>query len=113
MLVVGATTMVPIKQNSFASPGNTTATTPIAGILVILNCLTCINITFTTTVISNNPQPSSFPLYHDGAQLVKLGPGSFAVSIVASMNQSYSKDCKGTISAGQALTFNITLKPSQ
>jgi hypothetical protein len=118
MLIVGATSMIPIMQNSFASSscprcpvqlqGSTTATTTISlptTLLVSVICTNCYSATVTVT--GNNPQPSSFSISDSrGAQPVILLPGSFAVS-VDSLQPTYTGDCKGTISAGQHLTCNI------
>ena len=116
MLIVGATSMVPIMQNSFASQGNTTATTtsssPATGTLVIvLDNPGSISTTFPITVTGNNPQPSSFSLSAENPQIVTLGPGPFAVSTDTSVSLYYSKDCKGTISTGQNLPCLITTVP--
>jgi len=122
MLIVGATSMIPIMQNSFASQGNTTATTTTSSssstagtyLQVVLNNPNDISSAFTVTVTGNNPQPSSFSISATSPQFVKLGPGSFAVSIDTSVPHSFSGDCKGTMSAGQlqSCTIQITA-PSQ
>ena len=115
MLIVGATSMIPMMQNSFASQGNTTTTTtssPATGNLVIvLDNPGSISTTFPITVTGNNPQPSSFALSAENPQIVTLGPGPFAVSTDISVSLYYSKDCKGTISAGQNLQCLITTVP--
>src|SRR4051812_27148412 len=85
MLIVGAASMVPIMQNSFARQDHTTATTtsssPATGTLVIvLDNPNSISTTFPITVTGNNPQPSSFALSAISPQIVTLGPGPFAVS---------------------------------
>jgi hypothetical protein len=116
MLIVVATSMTPIMQNSFASQGNTTTTTssssPATGNLVIvLDNPGSISTTFPITVTGNNPQPSAFALSAENPQIVTLGPGPFAVSTDISVSLYYSKDCKGTISAGQNLQCLITTVP--
>ena len=109
--------MFPIMQNSFASQGSTTATTtlpttPATGTLVIvLDNPGSISTTFPITVTGNNPQPSSFALSAISPQIVTLGPGPFAVFTDTSVSLYYSKDCKGTISAGQNLPCLITTVP--
>jgi len=118
MLIVGATSMIPIIQNSFASQDNTTIFPPpidpppatgTGTLLLSIECISQCNpgTTFPITVTGNNPQPSSFILA--GEQPVKIGPGSFAVSPTSNNQQSpnYSGDCKGTISAGQNLKCSI------
>jgi hypothetical protein len=115
MLIVGATSMIPMMQNSFASQGNTITTTtssPATGNLVIvLDNPGYISTTFPIAVTGNNPQPSSFALSAENPQIVTLGPGPFAVSTDISVSLYYSKDCKDTISAGQNLQCLITTVP--
>src|SRR3954454_16808209 len=121
MLIVGATSMITIMQTSFASQGNTTATTSTSSsssatgtyLQVILNNPNSISSAFTVTVTGNNPQPYSFCLSSISPQFVKLHPGSFAVSIDTGYPHSYSKDCTGTISAGQNLSCTIHITAMQ
>ena len=118
MLIVGATSMIPIIQNSFASQDNTTIFPPpidpppatgTGTLLLSIECISQCNpgTTFPITVTGNNPQPSSFILA--GEQPVKIGPGSFAVSADINVPHSFSGDCKGAISAGQMLTCTIKI----
>jgi hypothetical protein len=120
MLIVGATSMITIMQTSFASQGNTTATTTTSSssatgtyLQVVLNNPNSISSAFTVTVTGNNPQPYSFSLSSISPQFVKLDPGSFAVSIDTGYPHSYSKDCTGTISAGQNLSCTIHITATQ
>ena len=120
MLIVGATSMIPIIQNSFASQDNTTIFPPpidpppfppnnpppatgTGTLLLSIECISQCNpgTTFPITVTGNNPQPSSFILA--GEQPVKIGSGSFAVSADTNVPHSFSGDCKGAISAGQTI----------
>ena len=111
--------MITTMQTSFASQGNTTATTTTSSssssssatgtyLQVVLNNPNSISSSFTVTVTGNNPQPYSFSLSSISPQFVKLDPGSFAVSIDTGYPHSYSKDCTGTISAGQNLSCSYT-----
>src|SRR3954453_7095679 len=119
MLIVGTTSMITIMQTSFASQGNTTATTASLSsatgtyLQVVLNNPNSISSAFTVTVTGNNPQPYSFSLSSISPQFVKLDPGSFAVSIDTDYPHSYSKDCTGTISAGQNLSCTIHITAMQ
>src|SRR6478672_5652482 len=118
MLIVGATSMIPIMQNSFASQGNTTTTTTSSStagtyLQVVLNNPNDISSAFTVTVTGNNPQPYSFSLSSISPQFVKLDPGSFAVSLDTGYPHSYSGDCTGTISAGQHLSCTIHITAPQ
>ena len=93
----------------------TTSSSPTTGTLqVSLDNQNSVSATYAVTVTGNNPQPSSFSISATSPQFVKLGPGSFAVSIDTSVPHSFSGDCKGTMSAGelQSCTIHIT-GPSQ
>src|SRR4051812_21054234 len=117
MLIVGATSMITIMQTSFASQGNTTTSSSSSAtgtyLQVVLNNPNSISSAFTVTVTGNNPQPYSFSLSSISPQFVKLDPGSFAVSIDTGYPHSYSKDCTGTISAGQNLSCTIHITAMQ
>ena len=93
----------------------TSSSSPTTGTLqVSLDNPNSVSATYAVTVTGNNPQPSSFSLSATSPQFVKLGPGSFAVSVDTSVPHSFSGDCKGTMSAGQlqSCTIQITA-PSQ
>ena len=93
----------------------TTSSSPTTGTLqVSLDNPNSVSATYAVTVTGNNPQPSSFSISATSPQFVKLGPGSFSVSIDTSVPHSFSGDCKGTMSAGelQSCTIHIT-GPSQ
>jgi len=97
------------------STATTTSSSPSTGTLqVVLDNPNSVSATYAVTVTGNNPQPSSFSLSATSPQFVKLGPGSFAVSVDTSVPHSFSGDCKGTMSAGQlqSCTIQITA-PSQ
>ena len=112
MLIVGATSMIPIMQNSFAGQGsiNPGAISPSTSTLqVVVNNPNSVSATFAVTVTGNNPHPSSFSLSAISPQFVKLDPGSFAVSVDTSVPHSFSGDCNGTINAGQLLICTIQI----
>ena len=108
-------------QTSFASQGNTSSSSSSLSsssatgtyLQVVLNNPNSISSSFTVTVTGNNPQPYSFSLSSISPQFVKLDPGSFAVSIDTGYPHSYSKDCTGTISAGQNLSCTIHITATQ
>jgi hypothetical protein len=92
----------------------TTTSSPATGTLqVVLNNPNSISATYAVTVTGNNPQPSSFSLSAISPQFVKLGPGSFAVSVDTSASHSFSGDCIGTISDGQMLSCTIQITAPQ
>ncbi len=112
MLASGATTMFPIMQNSFAGQGSInpgTISPNTSTLQVVLNNPNSVSATYAVTVTGNNPQPSSFSLSATSPQFVKLGPGSFAVSVDTSVSHSFSGDCKGTMSAGQLQSCTIQI----
>ena len=95
--------VIQLSSSSSSSSSSATGTY----LQVVLNNPNSISSSFTVTVTGNNPQPYSFSLSSISPQFVKLDPGSFAVSIDTSYPHSYSKDCTGTISAGQNLSCPI------
>ena len=121
MLVLGATTTVPIMQNSFASKKSDfkKSPSPATTLQISKHCdPSCSsNLVFPIAVTGNNPEPSSFPLRNGESQTVTLGPGSFTVTetLPIDFQISFSGDCKkdgptsasGIISTGQTLTCTI------
>ena len=112
LLIVGATSMFPIIQNSFAGQGSInpgTISPNTSTLQVVLNNPNSVSATYAVTVTGNNPHPSSFSLSAISPQFVKLDPGSFAVSVDTGVSHSFSGDCNGTINAGQLLICTIQI----
>jgi len=112
LLIVGATSMFPIMQKSFAGQGSInpgTISPNTSTLQVVLNNPNSVSATYAVTVTGNNPHPSSFSLSAISPQFVKLDPGSFAVSVDTGVSHSFSGDCNGTINAGQLLICTIQI----
>ena len=115
MLILVATTMIPIMQNSFASQSNTTS--PTTGTVKIdlvpgnegdTEDPTAYNV----YVAGKNANPYSFQLSLanpniGSSQVVTLDPGFYSVTSDSNIHFFYTPDCKTTISAGQNLQCHI------
>ena len=115
MLILVATTMIPIMQNSFASQSNTTS--PTTGTVKIdlvpgnegdTEDPTAYNV----YVAGKNANPYSFQLSLANpnirsSQVVTLDPGFYSVTSDSNIHFFYTPDCKTTISAGQNLQCHI------